>query len=338
MNPAIKIPESFLLILLGAGFFACSPDSIDDTYKPDKPETLRYYQPFKQSSVFYNRIPQNHAIDPNSAVMVSGLVEQADKSFLIVVKEWSVPVYFASDSTPKHSVKLTAGWAPKSKLRDVPIPGFAEPDPEYDGSMVIIDESSGCVYDFWQMRFSGGSWSASWGNALPLNSDGIFPKGVSARGSGFELLQGVIWPQELQAGVIEHALIFSYDHTKAGGPVAPATESDGTTTEAWAIPEGALVQLDPSLDLASMGLTGYELTIARALQEYGMYCADDGGGLSLYAINPISCRQNPYESIWGDQTYIFLNKIPADKLRVLLLPPQADIDPEVVPNSCANFE
>ncbi|MEX0982018.1 MAG: hypothetical protein WD577_06010 [Bacteroidales bacterium] len=204
--------------------------------------------------------------------------------------------------------------------------------------MVVIDEEGGCIYDFWKMRYGNGRWKAGWGNALPLNSNGIFPKGLSARGSGFELLQGVIWPQELETGVINHALIFSYDHTKAGGPVSPATESDGTSNEAWAIPEGALVQLDPSLDLSILGLNEYEMIIAKALQEYGMYCADDGGGISLYAINPICVENNPYQNIWGDQTYIYLNKIPVDKFRVLKLPEQTNSEAELVANSCAEFE
>ena len=166
----------------------------------------------------------------------------------------------------------------------------------------------------------------------------VFEKGLSARGSGFELLQGVIWPQELEKGAIQHALIFSYNHTKAGGPVAPATESDGTSNDDWAIPEGALVQLDPDLDLATLDLNTYELVVATALQEYGMYCADDGGGISLYAINPISCKNNPYADIWGDESYIMLDKIPVDQFRVLKLGPQNDTEAVLVDNSCAVFE
>jgi len=288
--------------------------------------------------VFFDKIPANVAIDQNSSIMVESLIDQANQAFLIAVKEWTVPVYFADVATPKSTVTFRAEWAPKSALQSVPVPEYAQPDPEEDAHMVVIDESGGCVYDFWEMRYHNGNWSAGWGNAISLNGDGIFETGFSARGSGFELLQGVIWPQELSAGSIDHALIFSYDHTKSGGPVAPATESDGTSTSDWAIPEGALVQLDPALDLTSLGLNSYEMTIAVALQEYGMYCADDGGGISLYAINPISCKTNPYENIWGDETYIYLDKIPVDKFRVIKLPEQTNNEPVLTSNSCANFQ
>ncbi len=304
----------------------------------DPPETLKYMELFKGQSPFWEKIPDTASVDPHSSVMVQSLIEQAQQAFLVAVKEWTVPVYYADAATPRHDVRLTASWAPKKTLKNVPIPDFARADPEDDGSLVIIDEDAGCAYDFWQARQRNGEWEASWGNAIPLASNGIFPKGFSARGSGFELLQGVIWPQELAQGYIPHALVFSYDHTRAGGPVPPATESDGTSTDAWAIPEGARVQLDPSLDLDSLGLTGYEKIIARALQEYGMFCADDGGGIQLYAINPICVKGNPYESIWGDRTYVFLQKIPVERFRVLTLPPQTSGEPEIVPNSCAVFE
>ncbi|NOZ45909.1 MAG: hypothetical protein GXO79_03915 [Chlorobi bacterium] len=328
----MKAQIRILLFFLFIAFISCDKQDISN-----KVENLKYFEPFKELSVFYNKIPESATVDPNSETMVGSLVDEAETAFQVVVKEWTVPVYYADASTTRYDVKMTSSWAPKGYLKNVPIPDYAEPDPEDDAHMVIIDEENGCIYDFWEMKYSLGSWKAGWGNALPLNGDGIFEKGMSARGSGFELLQGLIWPQELEAGVINHALIFSYDHTKAGGPVYPATESDGTSSDAWAIPEGALVQLNPDLDLLSLGLNSYEMIIAKALQEYGMYCADDGGGLSLYAINPVSCINNPYENIWGDQIYVSMDKIPADQFRVLSLPAQNDVEAELVSNSCAEF-
>ncbi len=324
-------------MLLAILFTGCD-DGGGEVITAEKPATLKYYEAFKGTSPFYNKIGDNPEVDPNSGTMVGSLIDQAEQGFLIVVKEWTMSVFYANDTTPKHDVSLTASWAPRNTMANVPIPDFAEPDPSGDGHMVIIDESSGCIYDFWEMEYAGGEWKAGWGNVIPASSNGIFEKGFSARGSGFELLQGVMWPQELEAGSINHALIFSYDHTKAGGPVAPATESDGTSNKDWAIPEGALVQLDPELDLGTLNLTDYEMTIAKALQEYGMYCADDGGGISLYAVNPVSVSTNPYENIWGDETYVMLDKIPVESFRVLKLGPQSETEAEFTENACGEFE
>ena len=107
------------------------------------------------------------------------------------------------------------------------------------------------------------------------------------------------------------------------------------------MPEGARVQLDPTLDLDSLGLTDYEKTIAKALQEYGMILVDDGGGMAFYVVHPISAKNNPDGGILPDKDYVSLENIPADKFRVLKLPEQ-DSDWQdklsLVENTCADFE
>ena len=325
----------FIAILFCISYTGCKKEPNTE----NKPDNLPAFVPFAGQSIFYNPIDSAATVDPNSSVMVGSLVDQANKGFVIAHQEWTVPVYFADASTPRYDVTMTANWAPDKKLTEVPIPDWAEADPETDGHLVIVDTDGGCVYDFWEFRYSTGKFRAGWGNAMPLTSDGIFPNGFSARGSGFELLQGLIWPDELAAGQINHALIFSYDHTKAGGPVAPATESDGTSNNGWAIPEGALVQLNPALDLDALGLTGYTKTIAKCLQEYGMYCADDGGGLSLYSINPICVKNNPFAGVLPDVPLVTLDGIPADQFRVLTLPAQnGNPTIQVVSNGCNNFQ
>ncbi len=205
--------------------------------------------------------------------------------------------------------------------------------------MVIIDTVNGCEYDFWQIRKIHGRWYASWGNSLPVNGTGIFEKGLSARGSGFALTAGIMWPHEFKNKSINHALIFTYDYTKSGGPVFPATESDGTSNSETAIPEGALIQLNPDLDLNTLKLTDYEYTIAVALQKYGMYLGDDGGGLELEAVNPLSFSKNLYKGLLPDVEHVPLSNIPVNEFRVLKLPPQNPAsEPQIIENSCARFK
>ena len=184
--------------------------------------------PLAPDSFFNQPIPPDAEVDPNSALMVQSLVEDANEmGFVISQRLWTQPVYFADSSTPRYDVTLTADWAPFLTLRDVPIPDGARPDPESDGHLIIIERDSRCVYELWQARKTDGGWSASWGNAISIDSDGIYPKGLSVRGSGFVTLGGMVWPWELAEGEIRHKLAFSYDFTKAGGPVPPATESNG---------------------------------------------------------------------------------------------------------------
>ena len=86
-------------------------------------------------------------------------------------------------------------------------------------------------------------------------------------------------PCELRRGRIDHALAFAYNFPSPAH-VYPATKSDGSGDRAADMPEGTRMQLDPSLTaqrLREMGCRGPCLTIARALQRYGMYVIDNSG-------------------------------------------------------------
>ena len=140
--------------------------------------------------------------------------------------------------------------APAQRDAPVPLPAGATPDPSSDGHLSVIDPRSGCEYDFWQFRRTRGATPRAGGTRSTSKLRRCIP-GYSARGSGFALMAGVVLPRELARGRIDHALLLSYPGTRAHGPVHPATESDGRTRGRAAIPEGARLQLDPSLDLDS---------------------------------------------------------------------------------------
>ena len=268
------------------------------------------------------RIPPDAAVDPRSSQMVAALASvQRQKGFVVSMKSWTVPVYTASAKTPRYDVRLTAPWAPPGAvLRNVPIPRRARPDPRDDGHLAILDPRTGCEYDFWQARKApDGRWTASWGRKLPLYGPGVDPHGTSARATGFALTAGLIFPRELDAGVIRHALVFSFPYTRKGPPVPPATSSDGWSTDAFAIPQGARLQLDPSLDLDSLKLTKAERAVARALQVYGMYLGDTGGAVGVYAAHPHSYERTPYRRLRPIPEYLLL-RIPLERMRVLALP------------------
>jgi hypothetical protein len=278
----------------------------------------------------------NASIDPESDAMVQTVVDAAhEQGFLIAVKKWSWPIYYADDMTPRYTIPLTAYWASGSALTGVPIPPGAAPDPSDDGHLAVIDRSTGCEYDLWRAaRLPDGMWTAAWANGTDANDSGWFPDGGSATGSGATGAAGVIRPEELRAGVIHHALAFAYPYTKAGGPVLPATESDGRSTVSGAIPEGAHLRLDPKFNLASLELKPYERIIATAMQTYGLFLVDSGGGVALVAQNPQSSTV-PYP--WGDETYVYLPQQLLPHLRVLTLPPQYRRQNRLVPSRCGTF-
>jgi hypothetical protein len=91
-------------------------------------------------------------------------------------------------------------------------------------------------------------------------------------------------PCEIARGRIRHALAFAYPGTTPNW-VYPATHSDGRTPVGAGLPMGTRLQLDPSIGVQTIkdewGCTGPCLTIARALQRYGMYLIDTSGRSKL---------------------------------------------------------
>ncbi len=276
--------------------------------------TSTFERLYSDDSPFNQKIATNPPIDPASAHMIGSLVRAGRKQgFLIALKRWTIPIYYASANTPRYRVRMTAKWAPANWFQGVPIPDNAAPDPAGDGDMVIIDNEAGCECDFWQAKKSNGAWQASWGNSLRTDGDGIFPRGLSARGSGFAFPAGMIFPDELVDGRIDHALQFSYNYPRRGNPV------------------------DPTLDLDSLGLTRYERIIAEALQQYGMILADNGGGVELQAVHPMSYDDDVYADVLPDRRYVFLNNIPLDRFEVLKLPPETNFENAIVPSGCGKL-
>jgi hypothetical protein len=292
---------------------------------------------YSEESPFNTPIPAHPVIDPESAQMAQRMTESLG-AFEVAVKRWSVPVYYADSTTKRYNVPMTDSGL---TAFGVPIPPNALPSAPFppeqtDGAMTVFDTSTNCEYDFWEARKQDDdSWTARGVNRIRADSDGIYVRGASARGSGFALGAGLIRPEELRAGAIRHALVFSLpsEYVKGGGPVPPATESDGRSTLEGAIPEGARVQLAPGFDVNTLKYR-WQRTIARALQLYGMYLADrGGGGVGLVAQNPQSYAHNPYG--WGDKNYVYLPSKLVSYMRVLKLPQQSRRAIRILPSPCA---
>ena len=292
--------------------------------------TAYAYAPFfAANSVWNTPIGANPDIDAGSTTMVNRLAQAATQfsGMWLSFDAHTPPIYFADATTPRHTVTLTATWAPVAQRTNVPIPDHAIPDCGDDNFMVVLDTVNNRFYEFWQVtQQPGGGWSGSWATSLDAAGEGIY-SGVYATGdmgvraSQFSLAAGLVWPHELAAGKIEHALVFAYSLVRSGVYTAPAKSTDGASSGTDAIPMGARLQLDPTLSLDGLGLADYEKVIAKALQDYGMILGDSAGGISLNAVHPYSFAGNPYAGLLPDTVVqedgVLLDKIPAGSFRVL---------------------
>ena len=128
---------------------------------------------------------------------------------------------------------------------------------------------------------TGSGW---WNN----NEFSTVSAGYAAGGSN---AAGVIRPSEWTAGVIPHALCGAYPSSLCGNnssspdypqfsQIYPARSTDAGGTNNGYLPEGARLQLDPSLtdaQLQALGVSVAMLPVCHALQTYGWYCIDIAG-------------------------------------------------------------
>jgi hypothetical protein len=253
-------------------------------------------------------------LDPGSGPIIRYLA--SDDEGTANLYEFGVPIYHADQDTPKYDVRCTKPWGTCGLQRaPVPVPDEAAPNEGSDGVMIVIDWSTRRSYEFWQARKVGDSWVASWGDVINVDGPG-YPS--SAVGAGVSRLAGVVRTHELEQGHIPHALVFSTDNACEERFREPATKTDGSSGSADCIPEGARIQLDPSIDIDRIpGMTPAERAVAEALQTYGAYAIDNGGTKMAFSFEMPTGDQDPYAAVGFDHDYYAMRHIPWDRLRLL---------------------
>jgi len=268
-------------------------------------------RPFAADSAWNTPIPADPRLAANSDAAAAHLSRQVVANLY----EFGSPVYTVSGSADRQNIPCLEDWGP-CLLKSVPIPMTAKTSSGSDSSMIIVDRSRKKVYDFWQLRQSGGGWQASWGTANPLY--GKSNENGGAVGAGYSGLAGRVRMFEIRQGHIDHALHFSTDNSCSGRFLYPATKTDGSSGAGDCVPEGARVQLDPSVDVDAIpGITRGEKIVAKALQKYGAYNQNNGGAPMAFGFENPAGRADPYPAAGLDHDYYDFPHIPWTKLRVL---------------------
>jgi len=272
--------------------------------EPSPPPTAAW-RPFSADSPWNQRIPADVAIRPDSDALISDLSTSSPwPGLLINIHPWSVPVFEADGSSPRASVRTPLSNEGEGMTFDWPVPTGATADPELDGHLTVIDRAAGRAYDFYQGRpTADGSWDCTLCSTVDLNGTGVRPpkggdrpwyESHGSRACGFPLIAGLIRPEEIAAGRIDHALVIAYPALRQRwfrSPASTGHPDNGIISEHTGIPCGGRVQLDPAVDVDALDLPPAGRTIARALQEYGAYVGDFSGSINLYADGSESARR-----------------------------------------------
>jgi hypothetical protein len=266
-------------------------------------------QLFAPSSYRNSPLPPDAPTDPMSAAYVLDLSLKASAiGAHLNYESYSVPVYTvpAGQPTtqvivddPNHQQCAYGNPCLIEQWRNVPLPPDAVPSPGTDGHLVVYQPSSDTMWEFHRFRRVGDRPHSFHGGRIQgvSSNPGHYtdPPGTQfgATATSIPLLVGLQRVSELQAGSINHVVSFTLNNPRLGFRW-PAQRGDGTNPLLISAPEGTCFRLPASLDLSAYDLTPYGLTLARAVQQYGMVMVDQTiAGLVVYGEIPTD-GSDPY--------------------------------------------
>ena len=246
--------------------------------------------------------------------------------------EWTVPVFAAGDGQQEVALRNYDGEPeyPHPKFGEAEEPGGPVTIPACagnvrpsgpaetfsDGHLVLYDPDEGVAYDIWQATTQVDAAGNSLGGGrigdeilaagvidfFDVSGPGVETEGgYSARAVGTPLLAGMLLPEDVENGAIEHALACAIPRTRnlSPDPFEPAasdyfypastTETDYYSTNPLALASGQRIRLKQSIvDEDGNSIDESELApITRmflaALRNYGVYVVDNADGFSFTA-------------------------------------------------------
>jgi hypothetical protein len=265
-------------------------------------------RPYSDTSPWNTPIPPSASVRPDSAAGIAAI--GGPREITSDPTQYTYPVYFVDATTPVQAVQLDGVFSNvRGSLTRDRVLRFLTQDPvaqvplrdEFraaegsDGQIIIVNPRTGDEWGFWQLERDGsGRWTASNGYHYNVYWDGVPPRSrngesFGSRGAGVTYFAGLIRPWEVRRGRIAHALAFAFggdsdNDFPSGRSIYPASKSDGSSGDPNSLPEGARLQLDPSLkqkDLRALGCGRVARIMARAMQDYGMYVIDNSGSTKI---------------------------------------------------------
>lgn len=235
----------------------------------------------------------NLPTSPNSENLAAQLWNDSTANrpgnFNLSFDEYTFPVYYYGDATDLYLINVRSGSPLDGQL--MPWNPRWAPAIGSDGQVIVLDPATGREWNLWQVSFDGTMVTASNGNLVEgsywTNVDGFIP----SRGAGIQYYAMLVQPEEIEQGVIRHALSMPIKNTDGTTYVPPATKLEHPDRSPG-IPAGTRFVLDLTDDDIKAWLQALppELStttrrsarvIAEALRTYGFFITDTSGGAHL---------------------------------------------------------
>lgn len=250
-----------------------------------------------------------------------------------VMEEWSIPVYRNKVGEKVPLVKVVNTYS--GRTYNWPIPKIANPAPEADAHMAVIDPDTASVYEFWDMKWNSARTEIRAGGMVqfPFSKNGISdPPNYRVTASGFSGTAGMILREDLLDPAtgklninrpIKHSLGMALPENIINDKfIAPAVGSE-TTGKAGAggIPMGARFALPKNVDVDSLNIHPLSKMVLRAMRDYGIFVNDgnaaanyNGKGVGTIRFEPGIIKEltgttgNDFTSRINQETYSVINQ------------------------------
>jgi hypothetical protein len=299
---------------VGNGSTVTSPSTPPAPAAPAPGPTGRMYSPTSPFNVPIGAAPR---IAPNSEAMVSkSLLPYVRSANFANSDEWGIAIVDARPTDPLRSVgTFHWGYGADIVQPGVRIPDGAAPTTGSDHHLAVMDGDR--ELDMWVAdQQTDGSWMAGARTVTSNSGSGVSAE-IGGNAAGFALAAGLIRPEEIAQGRIDHALQFTSPYIR-NRFVAPAIHGDGREADADAMPMGTRIQLDPAADVS--GLPRVQRILAQALKDYGAYLSDSSGSLAIRGEASIGrASQGGPADIWAPVgvTDPSMKDIPWERMRVV---------------------
>jgi hypothetical protein len=261
----------------------------------DDSETVVVKPPYDGASPWNTPIPADANVHPSSDAFIASIPSPLTSD----PDQYTYPVYEVNSDFATGTVVVERYYSDVTGPGDnditvtgrgavvrLPIPPNAVAADGHDAQLVVWNRDTGDEWGFFRFaRNDDGTFTADNGYHYNTNWSGVPPAGFGSRGPGIPYMAGLIRPDEVRAGRIDHAIAFAFEGSAPTFINPPATKSDGVGAPDG-LPEGARLRLNPALtdaDFDAMGLTHVGKLVARALQTYGMIVADVSGRPKVFA-------------------------------------------------------
>lgn len=160
---------------------------------------------------------------------------------------------------------------------------------------VILDPTNKKLYELYAPRKEQDGWTVTGGLCYDLTSAKPREAGRKGAGSsGLPILAGLVTVQEVQAGKIEHALLFTVRKTQPGR-ISPATGFASKETDDNLPPMGLRLRLRNDFDAKWWPKTTQ--VIVEALKTYGMVVVDNNLDMELWGEASQSWNQDEIDKL-----------------------------------------